>query len=348
MVSIVIPAYNCEDTIEQCLESVLNQTYEDIEVIVIDDGSKDNTYSLIEKIARKDNRVKYKKIPNSGPGGARNTGIDMATGQYLAFVDADDTVYPNYIEAMMVYMDKHDADMVLCNMEWITEEPETGVEQDKEMRSNQDKEIIVYENKQAILEDIYSIMCNSWHMNALYSKIYKLEYIQKHNVRINEELDMGEDFQFNIKCMDYVEKIVIIPDELYRYLTLNSQLTYKYRPNLYEVRKIAIDEFNNFVEKYNLDKNIIHYLYVKLVFADCMQMWNHKDKHSRKDRKRRIKELINRVEIIDARQNMKPAGLLQNVLYITIKTNNITIIDTVAKILVFVKKIKPDIKRASI
>ena len=191
-------------------------------------------------------------------------------------------------------------------------------------------------------------MCNSWYMNALYSKIYKLDFIKKENVRINENLDMGEDFQFNIKCMDHIEKMVIIPDKLYRYLTGNSQLTYKYRPNLYEVRKESIDEFSKFVKKYELDMNMIHYLYVKLVFADCMQMWKFRDKYSKKDRRMRIQELCNRPEIIEAKNNMKPEGMLQKVLYRTIKTDNIAIIDMVARMLGFIRNVKPDIKRASI
>lgn len=362
MVSIVIPAYNCEKIIDKCLESVLNQTYADIEIIVIDDGSKDKTYDVVESYVKKDNRIKLKRIANSGPGGARNTGIDMATGEYLAFVDSDDMIYPNYIKNMMDQMENKDLDLVLCEMEWITEYNKIEDAKKQENVDKNTKKINVqenicsktqdncrlYENKQQILDNIIELMSSGWYINTLCCKIYKMDYIKQNNIRINEQLDMGEDFQFNIKCLNYIEKMAIIPDVLYQYYTVNSTLTYKYRPNMYEQRKVSIDEFSKFVDKYNLDKNIIHYLYIKLLFSDCMQMREYKDKYTKIARKERIKELINKEEIILSKNQLKAAGITQKVLLLAIKTNNIGIIDTLSWVLSLVRRKCPGIKRMSI
>lgn len=363
MVSIVIPAYNCENIIDKCLESVINQTYADIEIIVVDDGSKDGTYNVVDSFAKKDSRIKLKTIKNSGPGGARNAGIDIATGDYLAFVDADDIVYPNYIETMVDTMAKYNVDLVICNMEMIMDydnipqiyhansnegenyeknSDSTKVENNKGLNEH------LYNSKKEILENLFTLMESSWYVNTLWCKMYKLSFIKDNSIRINEDIDMGEDFQFNIKYLDLVDKLIIIEDILYQYFVINSTLTGKYRPNMYEQRKVSIDEFSKFVDKYELDKNIIHYLYIKLLFADCMQMREFKEKYTAVERKNRIKELMNKDEIILAKKELKAAGITQKVLLLALKTNNRVIVDSLAWALSVVRKKCPGIKRMSI
>ena len=117
---------------------------------------------------------------------------------------------------------------------------------------------------------------------------------------------------------------------------------------MYEQRKVSIDEFSKFVDKYELDKNIIHYLYIKLLFADCMQMREFKDKYTAVERKNRIKQLMNKEEIITAKGELKAAGMTQKVLLLALKTNNKVVVDTLAWALSIVRKKCPGIKRMSI
>lgn len=116
MVTIIIPAYNCEKTISRCIDSLIMQTYKDIEIIVVDDGSLDNTYDIIKRYSHIDNRIIPLKQKNGGPGAARNTGMKFAKGTYFTFVDADDTVEKDYVEKMVVVAKKFKLELVISDI----------------------------------------------------------------------------------------------------------------------------------------------------------------------------------------------------------------------------------------
>ena len=110
-VSIIVPIYNMEQYLNRCLESIINQTYENIEIILINDGSKDNSLEICKNYAKKDNRIMIIDQKNSGVSSARNSGLDKATGEYLAFVDPDDWIDKDGIEKMVDFALKHKCDI---------------------------------------------------------------------------------------------------------------------------------------------------------------------------------------------------------------------------------------------
>ena len=113
LISVIIPVYGVEKYISQCLESVINQTYKNIEVIVINDGTKDNSASIAKEYSKQDFRVKVYDFENSGLSAARNRGVSLAKGDYIAFLDSDDYVAPNMYEELINNALKTDADIVL-------------------------------------------------------------------------------------------------------------------------------------------------------------------------------------------------------------------------------------------
>ncbi|MCR5787132.1 MAG: glycosyltransferase [Acholeplasmatales bacterium] len=115
LVSIIVPMYNASSRIEVCLESILNQTYRNIEVVVVDDGSKDNSYTLVSRLAQKDKRIKLISQENGGVSKARNTALDNATGEYIEFVDSDDTLEKDMVETMVKLLEDNDCDLAECN-----------------------------------------------------------------------------------------------------------------------------------------------------------------------------------------------------------------------------------------
>lgn len=119
-VSVIIPVYNTENFIAECLESVCGQTLENTEIICIDDGSTDNSVSVIEQFARKDKRIALIKQQNKGPGGARNTGIDAARGEYIYFVDSDDVIVPQTLEIFYRTAEAENADVVFSDIKGFT------------------------------------------------------------------------------------------------------------------------------------------------------------------------------------------------------------------------------------
>lgn len=122
MVSIIIAVYNAQKFLEQCVQSVLNQTYKDIEVLLINDGSTDNSANICEEFAKKDSRVRVIHKNNEGESATRNLGVKEARGEYITFVDNDDYVAPDFVESMLSLMQEKQADICICSFVYVDEE----------------------------------------------------------------------------------------------------------------------------------------------------------------------------------------------------------------------------------
>ena len=162
-VSLIIPVYNVENYIEKCLNSVVNQTLKDMEVIIVNDGSKDSSKQKIEKYLKKYPRIKYLEKENGGLSDARNYGMPYATGEYIAFLDSDDYVESTMYEEMYEVAKKENADMVECDFIW--EYP------------NKQKEDIgqIYTNKKQMLEKVRVVAWN---------KLIKREILEKTKIKV--------------------------------------------------------------------------------------------------------------------------------------------------------------------
>ena len=113
-ISVIIPIYNVEDYLPQCLDSVIHQTHENLEIILVNDGSTDSCTKICDEYAAKDNRIKIINQENGGLSVARNTGIRTATGDYIAFIDSDDWIVPNFCEILLITALENNAEMVEC------------------------------------------------------------------------------------------------------------------------------------------------------------------------------------------------------------------------------------------
>ena len=121
LVTIIVPAFNSEKYIEKCLNSILRQTYQNLEVIVVDDGSTDGTAGIIRGIAGRDHRIRLLCEENRGTSAARNYGLEEATGEYLTFVDSDDYIARDYVERLQKRCESTEADMVICGLCYVGE-----------------------------------------------------------------------------------------------------------------------------------------------------------------------------------------------------------------------------------
>lgn len=204
-VSVIIPVYNGENTIKPCLESVLSQTLEDLEVIVVDDGSTDNTEEMLKSL--KDSRVKILKIANSGQGIARNYGIDAAEGEYLSFIDADDTVEKDMLEKMYRAAKENDADMVQCDIKDIYPDG-----QSREQLGLNDETVDIRDRGEYM--DKYFTPCI--HSYEVCNKLIKREVIG--NLRFKDTRKYySEDLLFNMELIERLRGVTFISDALYNY-----------------------------------------------------------------------------------------------------------------------------------
>lgn len=191
LVSIVIPMYNSEKTIYRCLESVCNQTYKNLEIIIVDDGSIDNGSDIVQEIQKKDVRVKYYYQDNQGPSLARNKGIELSRGKFLVFVDADDTIVESMVEEFLAIKENEKVELVIANR--------IGIRKNKNGLSRNIKEIQEKKlpSKESIKKDFFRLL-NSGCINTIWGKLYNLEIIKRQKIRMEDDLDMGEDLQFNL------------------------------------------------------------------------------------------------------------------------------------------------------
>ena len=121
MISVIVPVYNVEKYLRQCLDSVLAQTYRELEIILVDDGSTDGSGAICDEYATRDSRIKVVHQQNGGLSSARNAGLDLATGEYVAFVDSDDYIHETMLELLYQALVENNADTVICNFERVDE-----------------------------------------------------------------------------------------------------------------------------------------------------------------------------------------------------------------------------------
>ena len=204
LVSIVVPAYKAEKYINRCLNSLTNQTYNNIEIIVVDDGSPDKTGEILDAWAKKDSRIKVIHKTNGGVSSARNAGIEAATGKYICFVDIDDEAKPDYVKYLHRAITEHNADVAICSL--IAERKKNIFYVEGLKKAT----VFNLAEKTKNFADIY----NSGMFQSPCCKLYKKELITE---GFPEFTNYGEDEIFNLQCFNNVKTIAVIPDSLYVY-----------------------------------------------------------------------------------------------------------------------------------
>lgn len=231
VVSVIIPAYNAEKTIEKCLDSLFNQTLKEIEIIVINDCSKDNTLKILKKYKNKIKLIDNKK--NLGPAGSRNKGLDVAQGKYIGFVDADDWVAPNMYELMSSKMND-EVDLVACSRINVTKSGEKQI-----INKNKDTDAKAFTKTS----------------NYNCDKLFKREIIEKHHLRLPEQYSYAEDFAFGIRYKYYANKMCILEEPLYYYLAdSEGSITNSYKRNLLNIIKVLEDMLDFFKKENAFEK----------------------------------------------------------------------------------------------
>lgn len=222
--SIIIPIYNTEKYLMPCLDSILNQTYKDYELILIDDGSSDSSGEICDSYACKDSRIKVIHKKGSGVSAARNTGMNAATGKYLMFCDGDDCVNNHWCEIMINEAEKYPESIIVCDI--------IRTDNTKKVALEMSKSENVVKGEYVDYFTLYS----KWLSAYVWNKIYNRELIEKNSVRFDENRFLGEDVVFN--C-DYLNKtglsIRLIDAQLYYYYQNSLGAVHKYYQNFMEL-----------------------------------------------------------------------------------------------------------------
>lgn len=229
-VSIIVPVYNTEKYLVQCIESIINQTHKNLEIILVDDGSKDNSGKIADEYALKDNRIKVIHKKNAGVSSARNAGIDAATGEYICFSDADDYLMEDYVEYLLDLIVKNDADISLTKEMFTTFHPE-------QVKSDLIEEYSAEKTTIEIL--IYNIPI------GVYCKMFRKEFLGK-NIRFISNIFIGEGFNFNTTAFQRANKVIAGHRKIYFYRRNNpNSATTKFAMKKWENALFAIENIKN-------------------------------------------------------------------------------------------------------
>lgn len=203
LISIIVPVYNTEKYLNKCIDSILSQTFADFELILVDDGSRDRSPSMLDEYRNLDPRVVVIHKPNGGVSSARNAGIELAKSKYILFVDSDDYIESDYIQTMLINSG---------SCEWTF----SGINDIAVDRA--DKPFVFPDSMYNLNnENEYFEFINLGLFNAPFPKLYVTSIIKKYNLRFNTEISFAEDREFNLQYMQYVRYVKTIPYIGYSY-----------------------------------------------------------------------------------------------------------------------------------
>ena len=219
-ISVIIPVYNVENYLKRCVDSVLCQYGISLEIILVDDGSTDSSGKMCEEYVTSHSNITCLHISNSGPATAKNKGYDMATGNYVAFIDSDDEIKPDMFRSMLQSGYKHDADIVCCNYIQVNEDGHIS------HTKHTDQEYVLTQD-----EALKAILIKDKIYSQCWTKIYKRDTMQKNGVRNTEGLKTEEDFIYNIQAFACSKTVCIVDKPLYIYTHRSKSLSKDYYRN---------------------------------------------------------------------------------------------------------------------
>lgn len=276
MVSVVVPVYNGEKYLRECIDSICNQSYKELEIIIINDGSNDSTSKIAKQISNEDNRIIYMEHQNKGVSFSRNRGIDLATGEYIVFVDCDDTIEKEYIELLLNKITKNNLDIVTCG--YIDISIYGTIKLNDFYRGNS---ILT---KDEFINNIFKGVGGT-----LWGKIFRAEIIKKNKIKLNNNIFMCEDMLFVLQYAMQSKGFGAIEQSLYNYNRKNensvsSKINFKYFNNLVDVMK----EIEKILNENKYDRQFIDYILSerikKLSLSFSIMQHDKRHRYSRKEK----------------------------------------------------------------
>lgn len=282
MISVIIPVYNKVQYIEKCLEDICNQTYRDLEIICINDGSTDGSGEIIKAFMKKDLRFQYVEQQNQGVSAARNRGLELAKGKYVSFIDCDDGMERDMYDFLLRLMEKHDADITHCGYKKIhLDGSSTEV-------GNNDVQLI--QNREEALE---CLIGGKYFTGSLCTKLYKASLFT--NVKFDEKLRINEDLYVNFQVFNKANKIVFSGAAKYLYFERNESSSTRIQNEKKLLDSLKVAEY--IFDECKSDKYLNGIAAGKLFYALTNVYRNYIFNPSRSDNVKK-RELCNRIKEI--------------------------------------------------
>lgn len=323
LISVIVPVYKVEKYLNKCIDSIINQTYKNLEIILIDDGSPDNCGKICDEYAKKDKRINVMHKENGGVSSARNAGISSAQGKWISFIDADDWVEANFLEVMYKTALKNSADIALCgyNRIYNTHSEKINVcETDK-----------TYNSREYLIKSLNP----QTGFGFCHMKLIRKECLN--NLKFNENLVVGEDAQFNIKLSQNINKAVFCRQALYNYRNNSESVVKKYDSNYANKYLESMKDTKAFInQNYNNDDEIKQNYYNFVAFHVMLIAVNYcyHPENPIKERKKLLKNICNYDEFKEGikKSNFANISFQKKIALFTLKFRLYFIMELICKV----------------
>ncbi len=315
LISVIVPVYNCEKYIRRLVESILNQSYGNFELILVNDGSKDNTLAILKDF--KDRRVQIISKENSGVSDTRNVGFNKSKGELICFLDADDYIDQGFFQEIIEIFDRY-PELDLLNFGFYSDVEDLQLQQ-----LSSDKiayKDVLYSSHNEIKEDFV----NLWDSAMLYNpcnKVYLSSIIRENNLKY-PSFNYGEDVQFNRDYLMHVKKFYNSSKAFYHYIReREGAVTNTYNPKFFDIRKKEFTEFNAYFELWEIEKEKYYEFscrrYIERILGCIENVYC--SSMSFKKRYKEIHSIIHNNITREALKYAKPKSLKTKILLVPIK-----------------------------
>lgn len=288
LISIIIPVYNAQSRLEQCVMSIKTQTYTKLEICLINDGSTDESGALCDRLAAEDTRIRVFHKENGGVSTARNRGLDEATGEYVVFVDADDYLASNGIEKMVEAIAERNCDIAIAG-KYIDFYGNI-------FKKLPLKESKILETKQQCAEELLYLNQSS-NFDVLWNKIYAKQFIDQNNVRFDPFATTSQDLIFNVDCFLNTPRVALVADAFYYYYKgFQETIVSRYNSKMYAIMQLRKAKLAELFQFYELEdqKEVVQWegqAYLETVFNATVNIFRKGSPLKYRDRCKFIKSL---------------------------------------------------------
>lgn len=337
--SVIIPIYNCDKYISRLIDSILRQDYDNYEIILMNDGSTDETKEILDKIKNEKFTIVHKN--NTGVSDTRNQALKMITGDLITFIDSDDYISDNYFSTIMqIYNENNEPDLINFGFYSEVEDEKFKVLSSDEIKYKN----VYYKNKEELNKDLVELWDNTMLYN-IWNKVYKTKIIKDNNLTFIKE-NWGEDVIFNKEYLMLTNTMYNSEYCFYHYIReRKNALTKKFKSNFFEIRKKEFFEYNEYFQKLDIPKNKYYEFscrrFIERVLGCFENIYN--SDMSFKEKYKMFKKIMNDTTVNEALKNAKLKSKKVKILVLPIKMKLVLIEMILIKIIHYIKNKNPEI-----
>lgn len=277
-ISIILPTYNSDDVLENAIKSVIEQTYKNWELLIIENGKKGQAEKIVEKI--NDERIKYIYQEKPNVSNARNIGLENSIGEYIAFIDSDDKYEKNFLEKMISNLIDNNTQLVTCGYKRVYEKNEALIKNSENILNTTDIKEYLEKTKENYL------------YNELWNKVYISKIIKEHNIKFDKQYELGEDFLFNLEYTKYIKKASFINEPLYIYTDGEYGLNLKYRANKFEIEYGLTQNLEKFYIEKQWNMDYVYNRYARVYYNQIIDIYNKNNPATMKEKDEQLENIV--------------------------------------------------------